>query len=309
MMNPGPFLQLVRNSTALSPEELKSIRDLAMEFPYSQVLHLLIARGSRDQKASDEQACLHRAAVYATDRAVLKKVMTAAVSPRIESEIPEAAKDSPTTTHKPQVVTVVTLKEVVASQPKVEKVTSKEPIPLTTASPSANPLEGDALREDLKSELNRLHHLMHAFEASYEQLKHEVPPPTAPAEVPAKSSKKPSSKSTPSDGPGETPILEEIKSSKRKPKLVSPKVAEQSEIIDHFIKVAPTLPRTKPAEPAADLSVESVNYGDNIVSETLVEILLKQGKKAKAIEMLKKLIWKFPQKKAYFAAQIEALKS
>lgn len=89
---------------------------------------------------------------------------------------------------------------------------------------------------------------------------------------------------------------------------MSPKVAEQGEIIDNFIKVAPSLPRAKPTEPAADLSVDSVNYSDNIVSETLVGILLKQGKKDKAIEMLKKLIWKFPQKKAYFAAQIEALK-
>ncbi|MCA6432085.1 MAG: hypothetical protein IM574_00635 [Cytophagales bacterium] len=46
----------------------------------------------------------------------------------------------------------------------------------------------------------------------------------------------------------------------------------------------------------------------HIVSETLVEILLKQGKTEKAVEMLKKLIWKFPQKKAYFAARIEELK-
>jgi hypothetical protein len=39
-----------------------------------------------------------------------------------------------------------------------------------------------------------------------------------------------------------------------------------------------------------------------------VEILLRQGKKDKAIEVLKKLIWKFPQKKAIFAAQIDELK-
>jgi len=44
------------------------------------------------------------------------------------------------------------------------------------------------------------------------------------------------------------------------------------------------------------------------VSETLVDILIQQGKKDKAIEVLKKLIWKFPQKKTYFAAQIEELK-
>jgi hypothetical protein len=40
----------------------------------------------------------------------------------------------------------------------------------------------------------------------------------------------------------------------------------------------------------------------------LVELLLKQGKKEKAVEMLKKLIWKFPQKKSYFAARIQELK-
>jgi len=43
------------------------------------------------------------------------------------------------------------------------------------------------------------------------------------------------------------------------------------------------------------------------VSENLAQILLSQGKKQKAIEIYKKLIWKFPQKKAYFAARIEEL--
>ena len=70
------------------------------------------------------------------------------------------------------------------------------------------------------------------------------------------------------------------------------------------------MPKVKPTEglPKTDLAEPSVTYSDNIVSETLVEILLKQGKKEKAVEVLKKLIWKFPQKKAYFAARIEELK-
>ena len=55
-------------------------------------------------------------------------------------------------------------------------------------------------------------------------------------------------------------------------------------------------------------TIKSGEFGDNIVSETLVEILIRQGKKDKAIEVLKKLIWKYPQKKAYFASQIEELK-
>ena len=82
-------------------------------------------------------------------------------------------------------------------------------------------------------------------------------------------------------------------------------------IIENFIKTQPSITKNKlaaPPPPTTDLAENSLLYGDNIVSETLVEILLKQGKKEKAIEVLKKLIWKFPQKKAYFAAQIEELK-
>ena len=56
------------------------------------------------------------------------------------------------------------------------------------------------------------------------------------------------------------------------------------------------------------MPIKSGEFGDNIVSETLVEILIKQGKKDRAIEVLKKLIWKYPQKTAYFASQIEDLK-
>ena len=105
--------------------------------------------------------------------------------------------------------------------------------------------------------------------------------------------------------------IEEIKNSKRKIKPDGPKQKEQIEIIDQFIKAQPSISKSKPPrapEATEDLTEKIDIYGDNIVSETLVEILLKQGKKEKAVEMLKKLIWKFPQKKTYFAAQIEELK-
>jgi len=57
-----------------------------------------------------------------------------------------------------------------------------------------------------------------------------------------------------------------------------------------------------------DLSAQSVEFGDNLVSENLARVMIKQGKKSKAIDIYKKLIWKFPQKKAYFASQIDSLK-
>ena len=57
-----------------------------------------------------------------------------------------------------------------------------------------------------------------------------------------------------------------------------------------------------------DLSAQSVEFGDNLVSENLARVMIKQGNKSKAIDIYKKLIWKFPQKKAYFASQIDSLK-
>jgi predicted Zn-dependent protease len=112
-------------------------------------------------------------------------------------------------------------------------------------------------------------------------------------------------------------IIEEIRSTKDEVVPESDKQKEQMAIINEFIKTQPSISNAREREKdraasghsAGDLTpVKSGEFGDNIVSETLVEILIKQGKKDKAIEVLKKLIWKYPQKKSYFAGQIEDLK-
>jgi hypothetical protein len=157
-----------------------------------------------------------------------------------------------------------------------------------------NGLSGDALREDLYRELEKLQKLKHDFEESIDEFQRTHPIINAELGVPKVVTE---------------PLLEEIKTTRKKIKIDSPRQKEQNEIIDQFIKTQPSLPKAKAVQPANDLSEDSGIFGDNIVSETLVDILLKQGKKDKAIEVLKKLIWKFPQKKAYFAAQIEDLKN
>ncbi len=276
-MKPASFRLLLTNFSALTSAESEIVSSLVAEYPYCQVLHVLAARAARDLQTPDQQDRLHRAAVYSTDRSVMKRAISAPASARISPEPTAVILSKP-------------------DKPKIDRI--QKPIavshPTEVPDPRKSPaiaLEGDALREDLSQELSRLQQLKHDFEASYEALKHTFQPASDAA-----SAKEP-------------PLIEEIKATRKKLKIPSPKVAEQGEIIDQFIKVAPTLPKVKPSEPSVDLAKDSVNYSDNIVSETLVNILVKQGKTIKAIEMLKKLIWKFPQKKAYFAAQIEALKN
>ena len=104
-------------------------------------------------------------------------------------------------------------------------------------------------------------------------------------------------------------MIKELEQHAKKRVKIDAKQKEQSEIIEKFIKAQPAIPKPKASGSAAiDLTEKSSVLSKDVISETLVDLLIKQGKRDRAIEMLKKLIWKFPQKKAYFAARIQELK-
>jgi len=160
---------------------------------------------------------------------------------------------------------------------------------------------GDELLHEIEIDLAKLKELKHNFELSLEEYERgHLPLPD----------EKRKGKKTKTNAPHQDDgLIEEIKTTKKEMDLEGEKQKEQIQIIDNFIKTSPTIPKGKLATIASgDLSENSSAFGDHIVSETLVEILIKQGKKDKAIEVLRKLIWKFPQKKAIFATQIEELK-
>lgn len=88
---------------------------------------------------------------------------------------------------------------------------------------------------------------------------------------------------------------------------------EQTEIIDNFIKNSPVLsvPNLSADSEGVsqdDLSKSSTKFTDDIASENLAKIYVKQGKRKDAEKIYKKLMVKFPQKKAYFADRIQKLK-
>ncbi len=274
-MEKDQFLSLVKNFTSLTREEAGELISMQDDFPYSQVIHHLCSRGAQDYNLDSRENLLHKSAIYATERAVLKSIMTArrVDRPPVERAVVKAEKGR---------------QEINSDGPP-----KNEPV-----------LSGQALRNDLLSDLVTLKALKDKFEETVEEFD------KANASTPPAESKKKIRKTAEGIEPVDT-FIEEIKTTKKKFRPEGPKQKEQIEIIENFIKTQPTIAKNKLNAPAADnsdLAEKSLAYGDNIVSETLVEILLKQGKKDKAIEVLKKLIWKIPQKKAYFAAQIEELK-
>ncbi|MEK6781516.1 MAG: hypothetical protein AABY93_07405 [Bacteroidota bacterium] len=270
------LLFLTRNFSSLTAEEARELISVKTKFPYCQLIHNLAARGALDNQLESRDQELQVSAIYSTDRSVLKSIMAATRSQRLEI----VAKASP-------------LPELNLPQPKL----TVTPEPIQT-------LSGDDLRAEIAQDLGLLRKLKHEFEISFrvdgasdtiiKQEEQKIKPTLEISE------------------PNSENLIKEIKSTKKKIKPEGTKQKEQIEIINQFIKTQPTISNSKIKAPiqtaTTDLTENNQAFGDNIISETLVDILLKQGKKDKALEVLKKLIWKFPQKKAYFAAQIEELK-
>lgn len=279
-MDSKQFQQLLTNFTALTDAETQQLIVLRKEFPYSQVVSGMLARGAQDNQWNNKSEYLQISAVYSTDRSVLKTVMTAPRKLRVDA------------TPEPLKPVAKALKTEVPIEPVVQKEILNVPVNLT----------GDALYNEVMHDVEILKERKLQFELTASKIDKKLFIASSEALKP----KKGKSIADPDEG-----LLEEIKHSKKKVKPEGPKQKEQREIIDHFIKTQPSISKAKllaNQNSKEDLAGKNNSFDENIVSETLVELLKKQGKNSKAIEVLKKLIWKFPQKKAYFAAQIEELK-
>ena len=288
-MNKQNFLEITRDLTQFSKENISELRVLQRAYPYSQILHALVAKIQKEAHEPEAGLSLNLAAMYATDRGLLKELMQTPVK------------------HKPA-------KKKKSPKPKADPL----PVPEVMVHHEADPNdEMEMIRNELLSNLESLQRHRKMY------LDHEYPPLDGKRMSAKKSAamvetleekEELLTKDKPLKQNQSGPSVEEKKNlevKKDQPEILNRK--EQIKIINKFIKSEPSLAikaQEKPDKiPQDDLSSNSTEFGEDLVSENLAHILINQGKKKKAIDIYKKLIWKFPQKKAYFAAQIEALKN
>ncbi|MDH5380985.1 MAG: hypothetical protein OEW75_09035 [Cyclobacteriaceae bacterium] len=340
-MNKKKFIHLVHNAEKANDEDLKLLDKLQADYPYSQIIHALAAKSHIINNSSEAQKKLGHAAIYSTDRSILKKYIqkTGILQPVTE--------EAPTT---PKPTTPVESKVTVQKQ--VTKVISIESI--QTSVSSEHDREMEILRKEIIENAFELQRNIKQFhdQDEIEQNEREstldVPVdkiqepealnniknnvnPDAPAQQ--KESDKNellteksiteeknnleenqdfNSSSNENLPEKDVEIISEIE--KKEEKQLGPKQEEQNEVIKNFITLNPKIKPPKEdlkdidAE-TQDLARESVSFKDDLISENLAVIMAQQGKKTKAIEIYKKLIWKYPQKKTYFAAQIKNLEN
>lgn len=326
-MDKNKFISVLHHFSGSSVAEAEEILSLKKLYPYSQVLHVLSAKVSRDHGFSNQQQELQLAAIYASDRSVLKEVMNAEynrdvvinvgpeIKPAKKKSVENFTKTSSVTVLDPQILKTIDSVDladaVLQDLQRLNK--SKHDFEAMFDGISAHPTDVETVRSKAEEAVLKTHQKIEEIAAKQEKSgksKKERIIELARALEAERSSPEPENISE-EKKTGES-LIDEIASTKNAINPETEKQKKQIEIIDQFIKAQPTIVNSKdkpmPVISGDFSTIKSGEFGDNIVSETLVDILIKQGKKDKAVEVLKKLIWKYPQKKAYFAAQIDDLK-
>ena len=91
-------------------------------------------------------------------------------------------------------------------------------------------------------------------------------------------------------------------------KSVSRQVKQQA-IVDRFLEANPRITPRREEIPEPEIVSKSLSDDSFLVSETLAEVLLKQGKTGKALDIYEKLCLKYPEKSSYFAKKIRDINS
>jgi len=130
-MTRATLLHILDHPAAISPEEVRELEQLAQTFPYCQTAHVLLAKAAHDQGTMLAGQRLRRAATYAADRELLRRLIEQV------PEVPEPVADEATVS-PPAENTLLVQNEVI---PEPAMVVVPEPIAPTVQEQVAAPVE------------------------------------------------------------------------------------------------------------------------------------------------------------------------
>ncbi len=308
------------NTDHYSPANLEEVNDLCRNYPMFNIGHMLKLR-MLEALGHPLENELGLAAVYSGDRGRLYHL--------IREVIPEVSADEEET-GEPDTGPIEFAEEL--SQEADVIIVQHAPYAAPVQEHDLLELDEEATGEAVGPEEHEVHEEVSAArEASLtdqdEAITDEEVPPTD-GEVPSADEEEP-----PTDEEESTVAQEEELTSenliravvKDETDMEEPEVTElpqvdvveeekrdsdNQKLIEQFIKGDPGPIRADSGTSIrGDVSRASIREHDGLITDTLARIYVKQGLYAKAIYSYEKLSLKYPEKSAYFAAQIEKIKN
>ncbi|MCO6357271.1 hypothetical protein [Roseivirga pacifica] len=289
------FNTLLQDPAKITNNDIKALNEYRKKYPYFQGLYVIVAKALQQREHPKTEAFIKKAAIYSADRSYLKgiiegeytfpskpdKVTTQQVKSEEKEEVKQEEKVIPKAEKKTDTQTATS-----EQQPEKQAVTPKESKPeAKVEAPKPTP-KAEAQKPEEYDELKATKLRIEAL------LRGELPEEEKPTETP------------------QAPVADNPAKAKTKRAKAS-----QVDIIQKFIDTDPRFDAKskgnpyEETEPQEDLSQKNLKNSEAFFTETMAELMLKQKKYKKAINIYEKLGLKFPEKSAYFARQIEKVKS
>ncbi|MBK7408391.1 MAG: hypothetical protein IPJ40_10230 [Saprospirales bacterium] len=311
-MNAENFSTFLEDSSKLYQIPYQELKSLVVQYPYCQPLRILLLQKSQMEQHPDFERNLHAAATYLPDRTLLFfliREFKALDSGELLFELEEERLE------------LKSLSEILAERQPLETETPAVDPPTASETKAVIELfreeEEEAQTTDLEDAPieEEIPEVATPLEEEIPEVEMEVEPEATPEPEPI---------------PEPEPVVQLVVNPVSKPAAPQPKSAFSSwqkrydqlrmlaSLSTFDIPPAPkTSKKTGKGEPgkessrtplAQDLARKSVEEKEAIISETLAELLARQGHLQKAIAMYEKLCLIFPEKSSFFAQKIENLK-
>jgi hypothetical protein len=285
-MDNNLFYSCLEGKETLSDSNLKSLEILIEKFPYFQVARTLYLNGLKQNKSEKFEQILRKTAAFAPDRLTLFfNLNPSDTEPGLriddEKEVVKKAEIKGIT-----IEDEVTLVLVEDDNGNIKDISTSDNETATT--------------ETIKSDND----LLELGDSEKQPGKHKtseetyIDPQLYTLEVPKEFIEK-------NEGVASSDDNVDTENAKQKP--------SSKKLIENFIETNPRIiPKQKTTDlpkEQDDISLDSVKEPEDAISEKLAKIYAAQGLNKKAISIYEKLCLMFPEKRAYFAGQIEKLKS
>lgn len=296
------LINLMSYPNEISESEVAELVETVENYPYFQLGRSLFAKALHDKQAPNAYSALSKAAIYAPDRSLLRALFYEdlhidrnAYQARTSGD--EGIEETVSTDEPQSFSSDESFSTPESYEPPVDSDTS-------FSTQEDEVIQSDEVYNELEENLRKLRESKNRFSEEDEEEKKKI----------TDSSDSQNDTNTSSQDTHSSIVLEELANQESVSTQFGNNQQLQNELIDKFINSQDNLslkikPSSDETEEVEDLSFQSTELGDNLVSENLAKIYARQGKKDKAIEIYQKLIWKYPQKKAYFAETIESLKA